>query len=133
MHLHPVGLPVEHRAHLEVVLGDPEAFLDSPEFAVAGEQFGMAHVGRVGGNALQPVPSGGRLDLFPVQLQLGLSLELHEPSEAASGERLRGIGASAEFPSQLVDRLLAVGSVLPGPLPAPADDDAAALVLELRR
>ena len=63
----------------------------------------------------------------------GFSRELDEPAEAASGERLRGIGASAELADQLVDRLLPVGGVLSGPLPAPSDDDAAALVLEFRR
>ena len=133
MRLHPVGLPMEHRPHLEIVLGDPEALLDPPEFPAAGEQFGMAHVGRVGHDAFQPVPAGGLLDLCLVDFQPGFSRELDEPAETASGERLSGIGASAELADQLVDRLLPVGGVLFRPLPAPADDDAASLVLELSR
>ena len=133
MRLHPVGLPMEHRPHLEIVLGDPEALLDPPEFAAAVEQFGMAHVGRVGHDAFRPVPAGGLLDLRLVDFQPGFSRELDEPAETASGERLSGIGASAELADQLVDRLLPVGGVLFRPLPAPADDDAASLVLELSR
>ena len=42
---HLLGLLVEHRPHLEVVLGSPEALLDPPEFAVAVKQLGMAYVG----------------------------------------------------------------------------------------
>ena len=81
---------MEHRPHLEVVLGDPEALLDPPEFAVAGEQLEMAHVGRVDGDAFQPVPADGFSDLVLVDFQPGFSRELDEPPEAASGVLLPG-------------------------------------------
>ena len=131
--LHPLGIPLKHRPHLDVVLGDPEALLNPPQFAVAGEQLRMAHIERVGDDPFQPVPAGGLLDLVFVHLQSILPFDLDEPSEAAAGEHEFRINASVEFPDQLVDCLLPVGGGLSGPFSVPSNDDAATLVLELRR
>ena len=34
-HLHPLRFSVEHRPHLEIVFGDPQAILDLPKLPVA--------------------------------------------------------------------------------------------------
>ena len=84
MRPHPLGISLKHRPYLDVVLVDPEALFDPLEFAVAGEQLRMAHVGHVGDDPFLPIPAGDLLDLVLVYLQPVFPLGPDEPARGRS-------------------------------------------------
>ena len=109
---HPLGLQVEQRSYLEIMLGSSNALLDHLELAIAGEQIGTNCAGGVLNNAFQPVTAGILLDLVIICFQPYVSVHLVEPREDAPTAR-----ESPEQSFDLVPQLLGFPVVVPFDFP----------------